>query len=687
MKHKRNILLASITLAFTSCVLVGNAFSVGILPLIGLSGSVPLEMKLTDSDTPTIEGENATLQLNQNVTIKYTDVTLEDGYHAVLNQGGTIYKVEPTYGLTTITAVFEGSLRFECGYDSDYETSEVVHMTTLTSDTAALVNGNYWKITALEDTKITSLSVVYSCTTPSSPTIVEQAGIVTLPNVSQYVDIAKINDEIYLKLQCNYDSTKGRLTKEDLKVVGDSQSETFTCDFIETIDEDSFVAYFNVSKHHEAILGSKTRHFVYLHLYVGGAKFTSNGNVTTSSNQIYNKTYSVDGNKAVTVGLRNLALEGKTSGTQLAWLILENKNVFDFNTNDTNNATITENTGNPFAKMNGGSTTCTAYGTESGFWRYGNTQNRTFTSTIYSNVDTEATFSLITGGRAGKILTFNKVDDYNPWIETMTVNGDATGVTPLEDASHTFANNGSLGSWFDQVKCNLATVELKAGLNKISFQIGNTYTTGTTTSQNDLNIAGISFECVETEARLNLHRVYDVNKSPDHPGNNSATTEFGAHNPLLAANGGKIEGSPMHGVWNFKYENGQLYRYGEIVGYDLTMTLNAEQATTANLSFIISGSSRHFCADPAGFVSGETNKIHVSYLTVNGDASKATLSTTVTALDAWSNFYSAPAATIQLEKGVNVIKFRFEGIKGNNSTKVNFRGIELASLYDIMLGE
>lgn len=684
-KSKKSLLFAFLAVVLTGHVLIGTIFTGGALPLFGLSNGAPIDMELTQANLPTITGNEGTLQYNQDVTINYTNVSAQDGYHAVLGKGGSIYKVEPTYGMTSITATFEGSLQFECGFEADYETQEVVYMSTLTSGELQVVEGNYWKIVALEDTKITDLSITYSCTKPSTPSISTVTNLITIPNVTQFADIVKIEETIYLKLQLNYDVTLGRITAEDLKVQGDLATELFTCDWIETTSSNSFNAYFNVSKHHETLLGTAAQKIIYLHLLVNDTRFTSTGNVLTSSNHMYNKTYSVEGNKAVTVGLRNSAIDGSTTNTKLAWLILENKNEHDFLTNDTEDPSVKLNKDNPFSVMNGGTTDCGTYGAENGLWRYGNTNNRTFTTTVYSNVDTEATFAISTGGRYEKMFSFNKIDDYNPYIETLTVNGSTEGVVGLDTVTTFYKQNQEYrpNPWHYNFKCPLATVQLKQGLNKVTFKISQTYSTGTTSAQNDLNIHGVSFNCVNPEARLNLHQVYDINNSPDYPtGDTSLTTEFGSHNPLLPTNGGNITGTPTFEAWNFKYEAGG-YRYGGLLGYDVTFVLNAEEAGTVDLSFVVSGSSRNFCADKTGFNS-ESNQISLSYLRVNGDDSKATLSKTVTNLSAWSTFKEAPVGTLQLEKGVNVITFRFQG--SSNSTKINFKGITLAGLTDVTLG-
>ena len=672
------------------CLLASLSFLIGSIAnhtyRIYASDGTDTEINLTSSRTPTITDGNGTLQYNQFITLDYTKASESEGHHIVLDEGGTIARREASYSLNTVTATFTGSLRIECGFENDYLTQEVVYMGELTSGTPFVLKGNYWRILALEETTIDDISLGFGCVSASNPVIEDKIGLITLPNTElQFTSIEKRYETTYLTVKCNYDRSKGDIVAEDLQVKGDNGAQVYNCSFIETLSSDTFIAYFDVSSQHAAILGNLSEKIVYCHLFVANAPWntadgtTGTGNIGLNNSKLLSRTITVEGNKAITFGLR----ETKT-GTKLAWLIYRNKNTYDFNPNFNDLKANKENIGNPFAQVNGGSTTCTTYAAEDAY-RYGNTNGKTFNIKVVSNMATTATFALITGGRAGKTLTFNYVDDYNPNISSMTLNGSTAGVTGLTDKSYTFESYMPMGSWNQFIYCDLATLELNQGVNNISFTLSADKNVSDDSAQNNLNLEGISLTLADTAARVNLYHTYDLNYSPSISGT-SSTTPNGEYDPFFEGNGGSVAGSPQVSAWGYKYEAGQLYRYGEILGYTWTMKVHADVATSATIRILCSSNASNrtatFRAERDTTLSNK--HAYVNSLTLNGSTSGVTKSTNATTMLTWSDFLECELGTFNLVAGTNTITFQIKGV--DSSSKLNMRGIVVESANMVCLG-
>lgn len=298
------------------------------------------------------------------------------------------------------------------------------------------------------------------------------------------------------------------------------------------------------------------------------------------------------------------------------------------------------------------------------------------TFNFYSSEATTATFGVCMGRREYELKLSAM---YN--ISVNSVELDYEDVTFGKESS-------SSVRWYDWHEEDVADISLNKGYNSIVL-------TKVTDAPKVLNLDYIylvtTASISTTEERL---MSFDINESTDLPSEpevNKAITPIGNRNPLLPANGGNITGTNTHGLnWNFKYENAsQEYRYGEISGYDLTMTLNAEEATTAKLYFDLIGNQRYFNADINGTNKSSTNPsntVSLHYLKVNDLTTGVTLSDVATDLPNWNTVVTCEVATITLNKGVNIVTFSFSGSSSNNNTKVNFRGIDLVADANITLG-
>lgn len=685
--NKRKMFFASVFSAvLMSSIMISN---LGPNPFYGVLGSEdPITMTLDSDNAPTILDGEGTLKWGNYSTLTYTGVSALDGYHAVLETGGTISKTEASYGLRSITATFEGAIRFECGYQADYKTQEVVYMADLETGVTLSVSGNYWNIVALSETKITSISLTYNCLVEDEGSISSYVGLVGIQNIVDYARGVKIDDTIYYAVYCTYDNALGRIKAEDLTIVGDLKTQTFNCNFIETTGPDTFIAYFDVSTSHAEILGTAESVIVYAHMYINGIAFNTtdgtngNGNVASSSNLLHTTKMSVSGNRGITFSLRN-------TGTKFSWMIFESKNFQDFNVATDENTAHENNLSNPYAAVNGGSTGA-SYSIEDGShgsYYYGSTNGKTYTMKVVANQDVNATFSLITGGRVDKTLSFFEGETANnPHITEMTLNGETTGVTGLADVGYTFTDNG-FGRWHNYKHCALATLALTKGVNEISYTLS-------VDDRNNLNMAGVGFELHDADARINLYHHYDMNLSPvlptlaesgnttiiDYSTNNGVYTRSMAYDAIT-----DVQGTKKYKDYNLTYEKGLgFFRHGEILGYTLTAEFYVEEAVEVNLSMIASGRNRYFSPIKEK-VSSNSYYAYFDSILLNGGSENFTLSSDVTHFDAWANRHVANVGTFTLQEGRNVLTFKLNG--ANDQSKLNLTGFAIESFVQVKLAD
>lgn len=666
--------------------------------LFFLSTAEAKVVTLNKTETPTIFDGVGILE-EEFATYHYTGASSAEGYHVALSTGGTIFKDEATKGLTSVTATFTGALELHCGYGADYETQEVEYIADLTSETSLPVSGNYWKIVATEDTNIESITLNYSCDTESSGTIDDYVELIDLPTDLQFANLIEENDTTYCTIDCVYDNTKGRIKTSDLQIKGDAGAQVYECERIETTASDRFTAYFDVSSQHDSILNGQSKQIVYLHLFINNIGWNTtngtngNGNVakTVDSSvvsKLLTRTITRDGNKAIEFGLRN-------TGTRLAWLIYTNNSIYDFNANFGNDPTAKENEGNPFAFVNGGTSSKTnySYNTEYGAYYGGSGSNgvagESFTMKIVANKDVNATFKLIGASSNGRKIGYANTN--NVYISDMSMtNSDGAGtVTPL-DVYTTATGNGGTSDWYNYLYCPVADLELKAGINELSFTVNGL----------NMNLAGVSLQLDDSTARVNLYHEYDINYSPSVM-NNDNTYKYdvsqritsvvpdGYFDPFYSANGGSIVGTPVSGfeTMNYQWENNQHMRYGELNQYVMTINVYAREATEIEFSFLGSSNSsgnRHYSATQS-VVSSYTNNAYISTLKLNNvDVDAANKSTEDISFTGWSNYLTLPVATLSLSKGVNTISFAYTA--ATTSAKINVRGVVIQSAVPVYLG-
>ncbi|OQC11013.1 MAG: hypothetical protein BWX74_00415 [Tenericutes bacterium ADurb.Bin087] len=106
-------------------------------------------------------------------TYTYTKVKAAAGSHAMLDVDGSITKDEAK-GLVSMKIIFSGELKVRTWFlstDTDYYEYHIK------SDSATSLRGNFFKIIAVAETTITSVTLTYSCTTASEKPTSELASL------------------------------------------------------------------------------------------------------------------------------------------------------------------------------------------------------------------------------------------------------------------------------------------------------------------------------------------------------------------------------------------------------------------------------------------------------------------------------------------------------------------------------
>ena len=154
-------------------------------------------------------------------------------------------------------------------------------------------------------------------------------------------------------------------------------------------------------------------------------------------------------------------------------------NDYRFDANSATDPSNIDNEMNPFGAANGGScSNPSKYRLDGSAHRYcyGDGNGLSFTSLIKVEEAVTVTFKIIISFRPAVNASYgNSVFSYyqqaktnstaNPFIAAMTLNDETTGITP---SNKTYASQG----WATFIDCEIATLELKAGVNKVFFTIG-----------------------------------------------------------------------------------------------------------------------------------------------------------------------------------------------------------------------
>ena len=319
-----------------------------------------------------------------------------------------------------------------------------------------------------------------------------------------------------------------------------------------------------------------------------------------------------------------------------------------------------DQTNDPFLPANGGSVVDTdvTY-VEGSIHRYGNGRGAVLTTTIYVESATTVIFKFNAAWRDGEYFGYNMPADGHAHISNFTVNGSTEGVTPSNKQYY------SVG-WNTFTSCELATIELKAGYNVISFTIADTADGG-----DNVNYTGIS---ILSNTPVRLSKVYSF----------TVDTASGdqTNDPFVAENDGSNTESST-----FKAENG-VYRYGDGRDATLTTTLVLTEKTTLVYNFVCAWRTR-----------GESIGVFTPSATTGGDLCPYLKNFTVKDADGntvtdgvvlsdksynsvgWFTFTDCEVAKMTLEAGTYQISFT---IAGDN---MNYTGISIIANAPVALGK
>ncbi len=173
MKTKKIIFASLMTISLAvgvTCLLANNKK--------GLLGTVKADTEYQF----VLDGDNAPASYGENVSVvstkkgnalkfNYVGASASTNNHMALTAGGYIQNVEELLDLTTLTVVGTGSFKLHTGFEG-YSHIEAFEISS-SSKVFDLTNTAYFKLEAVTNSVITSITGDYSCTEISYPTLVK----------------------------------------------------------------------------------------------------------------------------------------------------------------------------------------------------------------------------------------------------------------------------------------------------------------------------------------------------------------------------------------------------------------------------------------------------------------------------------------------------------------------------------
>ena len=261
-------------LAFSSLVAVGTlVIFVAAGPMYNPSLFVHADNQVFNIDAsrkPTIEAGNGSLAIGDYSNFTYTNASNEEGYHVVLGAGGVMRKTEATNGLSGLTVAFTGSIKVETDWTDSFAGDHYVLYPS--SGDALNVRGNYWKITALESSKIESVTLSYNCDVAEAVPDSSASTVTGMPTTGKFAWLEESDGDILFAFN---GEMYGYIAASDLTIRENRFSGNFQfiidAEKVEYTSPSTFVAYFNISSfyaHKEATIN------FYPHLYVRNSQWT-----------------------------------------------------------------------------------------------------------------------------------------------------------------------------------------------------------------------------------------------------------------------------------------------------------------------------------------------------------------------------------------------------------------------------
>lgn len=268
-----------------------------ILGLVAIQDSDLTTIVLNETNKPTENGGQHTLVLPRyDTTLNYTGASLEDGYHVVLSTSGTIERTAvKSFDLQKIKANFTGTLQITTYFEID---GDPVMRFNLENDVTHDLVGNYWVLTALEESKITSFSLGFDCYIEALAPSTETAAINSLTTIDK---IEERNSGVYYVLEGTTDIDTGLITKDNLKIL-ETESCFIVAEEVVYTSKTTFAAYFNLNSiQNSSITDSSNVLSFFVHVYLNGKTFdgSTNGDAISSSALTPSSAYSLGDEKYV----------------------------------------------------------------------------------------------------------------------------------------------------------------------------------------------------------------------------------------------------------------------------------------------------------------------------------------------------------------------------------------------------
>lgn len=311
MDKRLKLFAISLTSIISATTLGAVAFNFSDNIAFNARATENTEITLDSTEKPEIDNDgNGTLTYSKNnyATFSYTGASEYEGGHVILQNGGTLEKMQVSRDLKSITASFAGSLQIECDWENPFSNEHIVG--NLVSGEPFSIVGNYWKITALDLTSIDSISLTYGCENESVAPETTTSAITKISDENNFATIFEKDGNIYFSVKGKYDISTGRLTSNDITLVGDNESQSIQCGYIDLLSTTTFIAYFNLTDWYKTETEGVE---LFCHLYLRGAPaFGDNGDVAVKNKTFETNSLDIDGTRTVALTDYSWASTGAT---------------------------------------------------------------------------------------------------------------------------------------------------------------------------------------------------------------------------------------------------------------------------------------------------------------------------------------------------------------------------------------
>lgn len=187
------------------------------------------------------------------VRIEYSEASVSESGHVVLGVDGTMEKADRletgdkiSKGLRTATVAFNGALKLLTNYDGDFASGETEQV-ILTSGETVYIHGNYWKLVALAETDIASVTLQFDCFSSD----IKPAEFAAPSNYSAGANFSRfevINDVLYYSFDLDYPGGLADISKYKLTFSDNADVDAdIAPEFIKYKSSAKLAPYFNIT--------------------------------------------------------------------------------------------------------------------------------------------------------------------------------------------------------------------------------------------------------------------------------------------------------------------------------------------------------------------------------------------------------------------------------------------------------